>query len=282
MKDFFHKQIKNFSHFHEVELRFQDKVVGYSVTAIDRDKMPIGGGTHKNIDTARKIAVSECLERSFVGIMKDDNNHFMTREYPTTSGFAGGFDRIPTQMRAICEGYERWLWEEWIDRGRFIREVKVDPSKLSPIAKLYSSKFDDVNFFKHEFISEDEVLLGERIHFGIVIARKGLGVFPGSRVVFGEEDVWEHSLVEAWRHLSIFTHHHESQYSNIIHKRIFVFGRDGSKAYEVIPKDLNKSMAIPRISLMKEYKTGADFFLWRAICSGFMGWHHGSENRFVY
>ncbi len=282
MKDVFLRNVENFSHFNEVEMRMNEQVVGYSVTAIDKNSMPLGGGTHSDLNIARRIAAAECLERTFVGIIQRKPNKLMTEKYPTTSGFAAGFDRLPTRLRAICEGYERWLWEEWIDRGGYIPEVKIDTSQLSPIARLYCNEFEEVKFYFHEFIAKDAFLLNEKIRFGVVVCSKGYGVFPGSRVVFGDADLWEHALIEAWRHLTIFTHHSEDQYSSVIHKRIFYFGRNRAMALESIPKDKTKDMLTPSISLIREFDTGEEIFIWRSICEGFVGWHQGPVNRFIY
>ena len=46
MKDVFLQYVENFSHFNEVEMRMNEQVVGYSVTAIDKNSMPLGGGKH--------------------------------------------------------------------------------------------------------------------------------------------------------------------------------------------------------------------------------------------
>ena len=284
MKDVFDRYIENFSRFSHVELKFENQLVGHSITAIDKNHMPLGGGTHSDLNTARRIAVAECLERALVSKVKDQPNEFLTREYPTSCGFAAGFDVESTQSRAVCEGYERWLWEEWIDRGGYIPEVNVSPSEMTPIARLYKSEFDNVYFFKHSFISCEPPLEGTLVNFGVVIARRGDGVFAGSRVTFGDENLWEHGLIEAWRHLTIYKHHDANQYANIVHKRIFYFGNHGDEAFNTLPKNINNKMRKPKIRLLKEYETEAknELFLWRCICADFWGWHNGTVNRFIY
>ena len=39
---------------------------------------------------------------------------------------------------------------------------------------------------------------------------------------------------------------------------------------------------VPRLKLVKEYETKSSFYLWRAICEDFGGWHLGDETRFIY
>ena len=176
------------------------------------------------------------------------------------------------------------MLEEWIDRGKYIPKHVPSPLELSPIANFYREQFDDVLFFKHQFTPSKGLLSEQTIYFGIAIGIKGNGVFVGSRVTPHSEALFEHGLIEAWRHLTVFNHHEPLQYNQTSLKRVFYFGTNRDKAISSIPKASHLIPMEPDISFLKDFdlerKSGV--YLWRAICEGLAGWHTGSIDRFIY
>ena len=285
MKDAFLKYVKDFSHFTEAELSDNGVVIGYSVVAMNNRGIPLGGGTHSIKNTARAIAVAESLERVWVQIVgMHFNQEFKMTEYPTTCGFAVGYDECSTKERAILEAYERWFREQWIDHKKYIPEHQPSSADLSPIAMFYLKQFDKVLFFKHDFTTTEGDLSEIPLSFGVVVAQKGPGVFCGSRIarISDSSDLWEHGLIEAWRHLTITNLNLAEDYSHVMFQRIFHFGKNGDAAVATIPTKFSTPIRNPRINLINNISLADGIYLWRAICEGFLGWHAGSIDRFVY
>jgi hypothetical protein len=286
MKEFISKICPNFNNLIESEIVGTDgEVVGWYSSAILKDSTPIGGGAAKTKNKARRIALAELCERSLFDKIFNSNlsQDFLIKQFPSTSGFAFGFENTPTMFRAIAEACERWTWSKWIDFGYSIPNTEVVRKDLSKLALHYASDFDEIKFFSRKF---SITIQGIETHLkiGIVLGIKGDGIFPGSRVASEREDVWEHGLLEAHRHYRMYKDKHEHYFGNdIIYKRINYFGTNKESALSQIEQASKVNWGTPKLRLLKNYKIDdGDYFLWRALCYDFRPWSEGKENRFVY
>ncbi len=207
MIDYIQKLCPDFDSVYESILKNKyDEDIGWLSTIKLKSGEPIGGGCSHSRDTARRIAVAETLERvMFEKIFNSElKNDFLINEFPSTSGFACGFDESKTLLRAICEAAERWVWSKWIDEHCLIERSRVNSNKMPKIAQHFYDQFDEVHFFYRKFLIEHEKVGILPLQIGITIGIKDGGVFPGSRVGSLKDDLWTHALLESWRHLHIF------------------------------------------------------------------------------
>lgn len=259
------------------------QVIGYSTVAIDKNGFAIGGGIHSSKDISRRIALSESLERSIFYQISEDLNlkqEFIIDQYPTTCGFAAGFEDEKTKLRAVCEAIERWAWSKWIDEKFYLEKIKR-PMNLSSIASNFSLLFDDVHFYqrKIEIYFENRPL---KLVWGVFIGLKDCGIFPGSRICGQEEDPWEHASIEAWRHLHMYQTSKSAPYKKDFYlDRVLYFAQNKDCALGAIPICGSKNWPTPHLRLCKKVN-GLSFSLWRALCFDFIGWDQGNYNRFVY
>jgi hypothetical protein len=276
MQDFARQEIKNSS----------GDSVGFNVFGRDNEGNPFSGGTHRLADTALRIAIAEAFERSLFDRINDDSGlskALLIDQFPSTSGFAAGFNSNRTRFRSFCEGLERWAWSQWIDGESYIPQVHR-PDKLSPLSIHLLESFNQVLWFQKTipvlFLNK-EILL----KFSVVIGLHGEGVFPGSRVSGPDDDFWEHGLIEAHRNFvnaSKYSHIFKSS-NDIISKRIYHFSINGKTALTQINAARSVKWKDPDIRLFREVDTKVPgVYLWRCLFSDYIGWHLGDENRFVY
>jgi len=263
------------------------KTIGWHV-CITTQAGYMGGGVNADRNNARKIAIAEILERKSV----NDINHSPLRSEfkldfsPSTCGFAAGFESRTTRLRSVSEAIERWAWSKWIDDGYFISEVSVSPNSLSDIAKLLLSEFDQVKFYLIH-LNQSEILdFPKQFFFGAAIGFKNGGAFPGSRISGMASDIWEHALVEAWRHQIIFNDKKNKQDLEAPYDRIIEFGNDGAQATAQIDSaDLStwpKPVLLMEKRLNDFLKDPNRFEIWRCLAKDYIGWELGAKNRFVY
>jgi hypothetical protein len=277
--------------FHAVEdakvVDSQGNIFGWSVSLVDAERRPLGGGCHADRDVARRIATAEAIERSFVSRLFHDTQErqrFLLDEYPTTCGFAAGFEQDKVRFRAVAEGCERWIWEQWIDHHYRLPEVSVSPAQLSPLARFFYESFEGVQFFWRPFeIQGAPEGVAACLQIGIVIGHKKGGVFAGSRVTGLRDDFWTHALVECWRHARMFDMTPDTGRDDLFMQRVRHFGRDGTRALRQVEAAHLESWPDPRLRLMVDAEvTGKTYYLCRALCESFGGWHLGGAERFVY
>jgi hypothetical protein len=204
MKILFENLIKNFEIAEIIRQPINDHtgaMVGYHSTVLDHKQQAIGGGTAETAEHALRIGVAEVAERYlFKSMTKADKLNYLVNEFPTTCGFAAGFNREKTRLRSICEGLERWIWSKWIDDGFFIQEVEL-PS-LAGLSKHFASHFGKIYYFQKQFHPKLNEGVSIDLTFGAIVGIKDDGAFAGSRVCSVTENPWEHAFVEAWRNLN--------------------------------------------------------------------------------
>ena len=259
-------------------------VVGWHATAVSFDGRALGSGCHSDRDTARRIALAEMLERAVFGslLSSQQSHRLLLEEFPSTSGFAAGFDSQATRRRAICEAHERWAWSKWVDDGYALTELRVLP-KFSEFARSLLAVFEEVRLWTGEFLAADSTGLdGKTLKFGVLLGFKEGGVFPGSRVALSQDDIWDHAAVEAWRHFHL-TRVRSEPPKDIIQERAHYFAHNAQYALSAIAKSTPRAWPTPKMRLIAEVQLETDrFSLWRALCSDFTPWHLGSDRRFVY
>lgn len=244
------------------------------------------GGTAKNKETALRIAIAEAFERSFleyIHTQKHLKDSFLIQEYPSSSGFAAGFNKKRTQYRAICEGLERWAWSKWIDEG-----FKLDsffPKKLSNLAEYLSRSFNETYWFEKKFEVDIGDSLKKKLKFIVFLGCTNTGVFPGSRVSSEADELLEHPIIEAHRNLLNYQLYLQSpsNLNDIIQERTIFYANNKVLALNKVKNATNYVWPSPEIKLLKEFQTDhPDLFLYRCLFKDFIGWHKGDVTRFVY
>lgn len=282
--------IPEFSHFQDTNLSDGHESVGHQVTMVLKDNTPFAGGTHADLNSARRICAAEAIERAYyLKSQRESNEHhdpLLLRLHPTTCGFAAGFERQATAYRAVCEAVERWCWSKWVDVGLKIERAE-NPS-LSNLTKHLARDFESVIYLQKTItLSSGPLLLPfipREFQFSVAIGISNGGIFPGSRVTTAEDNCWEHPVLEAWRHLHIFRNElRADQKMDIFDRRIFNFGSVGAvKLHHILEPKNDGSWPMPALRLNKEIPTSGNFFVWRALCDDYVGWELGDESRFVY
>lgn len=233
------------------------------------------------------MAVAEAFERSFFYKIICDEKLKMELDlvnYPSTSGFAAGFDETSTRFRAICEGVERWAWSKWIDE-HFKIEEDIGKKLNSKLTAHLLNDFTDCKWFRKDFFVE--VSPAEKIKLSLVIFL-GLtndGIFPGSRVSTKIDNLYEHPVIEAHRNLinSKLRDQNTRGTGDIIEQRVFYFAKNKKLALEQIAMASKQNWPELQLSLLKNIQTNIpEIFLYRCLFKNFIGWHEGARERFVY
>ncbi len=80
------------------------------------------GGLSNLREHAIRIGISEYIERfEFSRLLNTSiSSQFLLDKFPSTCGFAAGFNSLKTKKRSIAEAVERWCWSKWVDEGLYI------------------------------------------------------------------------------------------------------------------------------------------------------------------
>lgn len=263
-------------------------LLGVKCFGVDKDANVFAGGTGTTKDLAIRIAIAEAFERSlFLNLCKDTKlcEEFDIANFPTSSGFAVGFDEKSTRFRAICEGLERWVWSKWIDEHFIIPEEAPNESVLSPLTQHLLKSFDKTYWYKKEFSLN--VSPNEKLKLSIVIflgCAQG-GIFPGSRVSTKADDLYQHPVIEAHRNLSNALLDKTQTFicRDIIQERTMFFAKNKEMALSQIACANQTDWPAPEIGLLRKLDTkSSQVFMYRCLLRNFVGWHLGPVERFVY
>lgn len=255
--------------------------VGFHAISYLKDGFPFSGGTHSSQQIAIRICIAEALERTFFfNILLENNNDFLTNEFPSTCGFACGFEFEKTKYRAICEAIERWAWSKWIDDG-FKLNIKFDV-KLDSLSNALS-----MVFVKKKYYSIKLNILDMTVQFCVFIGETENGIFAGSRVCNINENPWTHAVAEAFRNFRNYETHQSSKLNSmnedIVRRRAIYFGSHKIEAQNQIENAIKLHWPQPSIRILKEFKTGIpQVYLWRCLLNDWLDWDSGDETRFVY
>lgn len=256
--------------------------VGWECHSYLENGKAFSGGTHIDKEVAKRICIAEAIERAlffkiYSNSVQDD---FLLSEYPSTCGFACGFENPRTKARAICEAVERWAWSKWIDSKYKLDEVVV--REMDSLSQTLSSRFKKVRFF-HKNLAVN----GLALQVGVVIGETDIGVFAGSRVCSSTETPWPHAIIEAFRNFQNFEYSKKNVESltagDFVRRRVLYFGTHRDEALDQIRSASNLVWPDPSIRLLREFKTEINnVFLWRCLLNDWIGWHVGDDKRFVY
>lgn len=252
----------------------------------DESGFPISGGFGRNKLESRKIAISEYLERtSYYTIAKSGpgiRDSWGLNIIPTACGFAAGFNQYNTIVRSIGEAAERWVMSKWIDDKLFIPEL--DEKKmlhiLDPVSKWLCDQFDSIRFFKKQV----QIYFGRHIllyNIGLTICYSRDGVFPGSSFQYSDNDIWQHALLESFRHL-LFTRN-SRPINHFPYNKITYFSQNAELGTMQIEAAKGMRWPKPNIKFFRSEKYhNPNYFLVRTILDGWSAWNEGPLQRFLY
>jgi hypothetical protein len=269
----------------ESPIEINGRIEAWHVVLFDQEKNALGGGFHEFKETARRIAIAEVAERKLVRNLKKSPlvSNFYLNSHPTTCGFAAGFETEKTRQRAIAEAIERWAWSKWIDDKFLMNKIELKNVNLSKSCHYFSNLFDSVILFEQTIDTHKIPNFVDSVKIGIIIGLNGDGAFPGSRVAVSQEEIWDHAIIEAWRHLDISKKYKGSIDSPFPYGRIFHFAKNASEALAQINNAFKTQWPTPNLSLILEHQTNINgLYLWRAIMEDFTPWGTGDQKRFVY
>jgi hypothetical protein len=259
-----------------LEVRFDNATLRHTSTVIV-DEIVVSGGTSSDINTSKKIAIAEAFERLLIKNI-NEKELFLLNKYPTTCGFAAGFDNESTKNRSLCEAIERWGWSNWIDHGYSLDNTT---ERWKNFLKSYNNlEFDNFSIYEKTFkiYFENEFI---DLYFLVFLGFTNDGVFPGSRVRYSKDDLIDHAIDESIRNKKNFLLNKD--YKTLASKRNLYFGKNKQVALIQIEKSKNENWPELKIKLLQDYSTNIPgVFLWRCLIDNFIGWDKGDETRFVY
>jgi hypothetical protein len=260
--------------------------LGWHSTVLTKSKVAVGGGTHKDRPTARRIAIAEFIERSlFLKLLTDQTEvkRFGLNLIPTTSGFAAGFDANSTRFRSLCEGLERWAWSMWIDKH--FKFDSVQPVFENPLVVKLLEPFISYKAYRKVLMVRGPGF-EQRLVIGILLGFTEQGVFAGSRVTSEIDDLWTHAAIEVWRNHNNFevSYSQNKAVENLgwLERRVTYFGKNRDEAMRQINLATKGDLPVAEIHLNLGIEPYKGIHLWRTLCKDFVPWHMGSDSRFVY
>lgn len=262
-------------------------LLGVKCFGEETDGVVFSGGTATSADLALRIAVAESFERSFLNVIYRNPilfNEFNMANFPSSSGFAAGFDEASTRFRALCEGLERWVWSKWIDEGYILPSIEESTLSFNPLTKHFLQSFEQTLWFQKDFTVQVSPSETHELTILVFLGLSGNGIFPGSRVSTKKDNLTQHPVIEAHRNLTnAQLHTSENKLEDIIQERTIYFAHHKEEAFRQIQKADKDTWPSPEISLLKKYETGnKEIFLYRSLMKDFVGWHVGDVKRFVY
>lgn len=251
-----------------------------------KDGSSVAGGFGETKAISRKIAFAEYLERSsFLKIKNGSNevrNCWGMNLIPTGCGFAAGFDQRNTILRSVGEALERWAISKWIDENFELNQLSKSEviTNLDLVSRWFVDQFDDVFFFeKNLVVNFGEVFCKYKI--GVCIGITSLGVYLGSSAQTNDGSVWQHALLESYRHF-LANKNSKPTYS-FPDSKVRFFALNKEVALAQIFSEKKSNWQIPIISFHRStYIAENDFYLARTIIHGWKPWNTGPVERFLY
>ena len=270
----------------ESVISVSEKEEFWSASFVESSGFAISGGFASSKNQARKIATAEYIERK--QFLKIRNSNQLSKlwgcDYINTAcGFAAGFNRRNVIYRSLGEAAERWVMSQWIDGGCRIERIshsQVEP-ELDAASKFFCSAFDEVWFFKkivpvqfnHEYVL---IEVGQSMGF------KDGGIFPGSSAQNTGGNLWQHALLESYRHL-IGYRNNRADINRFPTNKIHFFAKNASVAIAQIENATKVSWPTPVVKFHRnEAFNGGEYFIARTIIDGWESWQNGPLERFLY
>lgn len=276
----------DFKEIEEAPVYLNSQVVGWHSHIMNQSGVAVAGGCASEKPIARRIAVAELVERHvFDQLVANNLKNFNLELFPTTCGFAAGFESKPTMMRSMCEAVERWAVAKWADEELYLDQVYLDSEELSQLSISLLNEFERVLFFKKTFNVNFQNSSLE-LTFGAAVGLSGTGAFLGTRVCSVHESPWEHGLIEAWRHLGMYKKAKKNIRTDDLYlNRVLYFGNHAEAFLSKMnQKSENFNWPTPVLQFLKPVQAYVPegFYVWRGLCHDYIPWHLGSETRFVY
>jgi len=262
--------------------------LGWHSTALGYQKRPLGSGFGFDRHSARRIALSETIERAFVRNCKEgrrDGTAFFIDRFPTTCGFAVGFQSDFARDFSIFEALERWVRAQWIDRKMEIPEVRLSDFSQSALFRELISVFEETRCFRLELEFLDPLMNKVRcVQAVFILGFLGGGVFSGSRVGPLDLSPWEHAAMESWRHFQIYKNQNPSTFpADSYIQRLWFFGNNAQIALQKIDEANCKKWTRPNFLLHhSEGLLEVGVTVWRTLCDNYSSFHEGPIERFIY
>lgn len=262
-------------------------LMNWSAVITDHWGLPISGGFGQTKSEARSIAVSELLERfTFRQLISNNDESKATwglDTHPTGCGFAGGYDLEGAISRSLNEAVERWAMSLWIDDHFSIEEIPVHAIErdLDDASLFLASNFDRVRYFKKDVrITIDNQV--RTISVGQTMAYKGDGIFPGSSAQQTNGVLWQHALLESFRHL-LAIKNNPFREIKFPYDKVLFFSQNSKIADQQIDCRKRDNWPTPMVRLRKFATTfNGQYFIARTIIDGWRSWHLGPVERFLY
>lgn len=268
----------NFESIEESVLTERGQNLGWQVTAFSTGYIPFGSGYHSDLNKARKIAIAEFIERSFVlkNRAERDAKSWRLDEHPTTCGFAAGFDPKNTVLRSAWEALERWSMSQWIDFNCPLQETT--PRTLSNTSKVLLGTFSEYRTFGKSFayVSNESIF---NVELCVLVAFTDTGAFMGSAVRNSSQDALEHAVIEAYRHYLIAGQ--DRDFTRFPYNRIRFFAENRSTAAEALNKKRTRGWPQLEVEFQRVYNT-AHYCIARTIFREWKPWNLGSIDRLLY
>lgn len=253
---------------------------------LEENNFSIAGGFGETKDISRKIAYAEFLEKTAFRKIKngsiEDRLNWGLNIIPTGCGFAAGFNLRNAILRSIGESLERWVMSKWIDEKLKINSLnkKHVLDKLDAASKWFYDQFDEVLFYEKEVaVQYGEIFYTFKIGFSLAL--KDDGIFPGSSAQTVNGNVWQHSLIESYRHYLAFKNTPSSGVFPDTKVRYFAKNKEIALK-QVLNADIIE-WPVPQICFhYSEFFKDDDFYLVRTIIKGWKSWNSGSVERFLY
>lgn len=253
---------------------------------LDEKSFPVSGGFGSTKNDARKIATAEFLERmNYYKICSSTDQHktWGLDLISTACGFAAGFHRENTILRSVAEAHERWVMSKWIDEDYLIEEISAEKveKELDPASSFFASQFDKVLYFKKEIA----VQLGEKwvtFEFGQTMGLKDDGIYPGSSAQKSGGNLWQHALLETFRHfLAVQNNSHRGDV--FPDNKVHFFSKNAQIALDQIYRTKKTKWPGTKINFHRcEHIEDGNYFFARTIVDGWRAWNQGPLERFLY
>lgn len=251
----------------------------FHVSCVDKRLMKRGSGFHSDRAVAKKKAFVELNERYLVSQLAQDPEVrplWALDADSSASGFAAGYDRQRTLLRALLEATERWTLSKWVDDHFAIPEV-ADHRPTAAQREIHSF-FASASLFH---INLPLLVQAELVnaHVAVFLGWTGSGVFAGYGTNLSKDEAIDHAHIEAYRNFVIFKN--QPARKEFPYNRITYFANNKFEAQKIIETAECKAWSAPAIRFLKAEQFG-EIWLARAIMDGWRPWQLGSETRFLY
>jgi hypothetical protein len=289
MSNFFIKILQDEKcRYEESNLREQAGIDYWHSTVLDQKQNPISGGFSESRSQARKIATSEFLERkTFREIASSSDeirNLWGLNKIPTACGFACGFTLAGAIQRSLAEAVERWVASKWIDDDLYLKEILQSDlvPTFDPISVFLLSPFLETRFFRREV---DVNFYGQTISVAVAISigLTPLGAFVGSSAQKKDGNIWQHALLESFRHFIAIKNNPPEQLLTFPGNKVLFFSSNRQLAGDQIDRIKRDRWPDPKLSFHVHQAFGeGEYFVSRSILDGWSSWSEGPIDRFLY